>query len=81
MDIALEYNGDIVVAKDEQGNEIRYRKVGNYLKELFASFQDVIYDKTELGWKRSKRGAVSKAFYGWYEEFDKAVYQKHYKKA
>lgn len=78
MIVEIKYDNDRVVASDDKGNEVYYRKVGNDLKVLFASYNGIDYDKIELGWKRSKRGAVSKDFYEWYEAFDKLVYKKHY---
>ncbi|MBE7114595.1 hypothetical protein FT641_20300 [Bacillus paranthracis] len=79
MNIEMIYDGGRVVAKDGEGNEVYYSKKRNELVVLFATFSGVIYDKVPLGWKRTKRGAVSKAFYSWYEQMDKAVYDKHYK--
>ena len=79
MKIELTYNDGQVLAIDENGNELHFALKGKLLTVLFAEFKGVIYDKTEFGWKRKKRGAVSADFYNWFESIYQSSYTKHFK--
>lgn len=79
LDVTITCKKDEVTAVDQYGNTVHYFKQGGYLKVLFADYKHVMYSIEEgIKWKHSKRGAVSKMFFDWYEEFNRVVYDKYY---
>lgn len=67
-------NGNILygfIVFDKQGRASYYEIVG-------ATFNGARFSKEPIGWKRNHRGAVSQAFYDWFYEANKAIYQQFY---
>lgn len=57
---------------NKQGEISSYEIVG-------ARFNGAGFTKLPISWKRDKRGAVSRAFYDWFYEANKSMYQQFFK--